>query len=88
VRCKFCGIDEGRLHTSICKLSLKRGLPFLSRVSFCNRCGKKNPKFFIVPDEEWEETIKYYYNKTDILCEECYNYVKKVKDKYRQNSKL
>ena len=81
--CKFCKVKEGEIHKNDCGIITKRGKPHLFRVSFCNRCGTREGKDFMVSDEEWEKTIKYYYQTTDILCKECYEYVKMVKESYR-----
>lgn len=54
-------------------------VPFLYFPRVCMKCGKVNPRIFIVPDEEWAK-----YVPTSIrglhLCRKCYNEIKKVID--------
>ena len=82
-KCKYCKAKEGNIHKSDCKIENKRGMPHLHRTYFCARCGKERPKTFMVSDREWENVVKYYYYKTDILFKKCYDYVKikKQRDK-------
>jgi hypothetical protein len=54
-------------------------IPYIQYPVLCARCGKLWPDFFKVPDEEWE----YYVEpekRNEVLCRECYDYVKQVTD--------
>jgi hypothetical protein len=81
--CKFCGIKEGELHKANCSKETKRGMPHFHRTQHCNRCGKEKPKIFMVSDKEWEKVVRYYYFSTDVLCKECFEYVKKTKQNWK-----
>ncbi|MBS3100076.1 hypothetical protein J4463_02570 [Candidatus Pacearchaeota archaeon] len=85
-RCRSCKAKEGELHKATCRIWTKRGKPHFYYTFFCNRCGKERPKIFMVPEEEWLKVTKYYYNKTDILCRRCFNYIKRKKEEYKNKT--
>ncbi|MCZ7603139.1 MAG: hypothetical protein M5R37_09735 [Melioribacteraceae bacterium] len=53
--------------------------PYIEYPLLCAKCGKKYPDLFRVDDREWEYYIQPDKRK-EIICEECYNFIKEVID--------
>lgn len=87
-KCKYCNVKEGQNHTDNCSIETKRGKPYLRYTFFCNRCGVEKPSTFMVSDKEWEEVTKYYYHPKNILCFDCFEYVKQIKENFFRDYKI
>jgi len=91
-RCRECGAKEGELHKEGClrefcsKCGKQRVLckcnapkePYIHVHGncVCYRCGELYPKFFNVPDKEWNQLPSYL--RDYILCLTCYKKIRKL----------
>ncbi len=96
MRCPECFVEEGQLHVEGCLqeqcgacgsqreycdcISKGRRVPWLYFPRICARCGKINPRIFIVSDEEWQKYVPPSVSKKH-LCRKCYNEIKKLQEK-------
>lgn len=60
-------------------LNEKGRVPYIFYPNVCARCGKLMPDLFQVSNEEWEHYIEIGERK-NVICRECYNYIKKIID--------
>ena len=74
--CPQCG---GQREECGCKTIIKHRIPYIFFPRICARCGKMNPRIFIVSDEEWVKYVPPSVRKQH-LCHKCYNEIKKVID--------
>ncbi len=49
--------------------------PFFQEVSCCARCSETMPDLFMVSNEEWEKICGVTFNKEDILCSTCIEFI-------------
>lgn len=63
-------------------LDLKGRIPYIAWPLLCTRCGKLWPELFSVPNAEWQKYIDKEHQQ-DLLCQECYDYIKSAIDKYK-----
>jgi hypothetical protein len=75
-RCNKCG--DQFIYCSCRKKGIKR-IPYIRSVNMCGKCGKMNPEMFMVSDKEWKEVIWPYFEKESMLCENCYDFIRKSK---------
>jgi hypothetical protein len=61
-------------------LNTKGRVPYISYPLMCAKCGELWPKFFRVPDKEWEYYIQLNQRRS-IICEKCYDEIKILIDK-------
>lgn len=55
--------------------------PFLFKYHrICSRCGKLSFDLFMVSDNEWKEVIGTTYETSDVLCKECFNEIKILRE--------
>lgn len=59
----------------IAKLEGKGRVPHVFTPNLCIRCGKVDPDFFMVPDDEWRAVIPIHLRKK-IFCMACYEHVR------------
>jgi len=52
-------------------------IPYVIIPNLCGRCGKKWPDMFMVPNEEWEKYVIPELQEK-MLCQKCYDYMKKL----------
>jgi hypothetical protein len=64
-------------------LNQKGRIPFIIYPQLCAKCGKQWPEFFMVPDEEWSRYIQPD-KQGDIICRECYDFIKKAIDSAKE----
>lgn len=64
-------------------LKRKGRIPYISYPPICQRCGKLIPRFFRVPDNEWEHYIQPDM-QDKVICASCYDY---IKDRIDRNKK-
>lgn len=62
-------------------------IPYILYPNICARCGKLWPDMFNVPDEEWNRYIEPCM-RHEMLCKECYDYIKSVTDKAEEKRKV
>ena len=90
-KCHDCGVKEGELHLEGCdmehcskcgKQTLMWGNcknakpePYFDTTLSCARCGISNPEFNMVSNELWKYICGVTYNKEDILCPSCMNFI-------------
>jgi hypothetical protein len=95
--CHDCGAEEGQLHLGGCDMDhcskcgeqtlLHRRCkgskpePYFRPCLSCARCGIVFPEFKMVGDEEWKYICGVTYQESDILCEECMNFIFKARNK-------
>ena len=95
--CGDCAVEEGQLHWDGCdqercskcgKQVLAWGRckdaklePFFHEGFSCKRCGKFFPDLVMVSDEEWKFICGGTYDKRDILCKKCMDFIKKERGK-------
>ncbi len=95
-RCGDCAIEEGQLHWEGCDQELcskcgKQVLawgkckgakpePFLYKGFSCVRCGKFMPNLDMVSDKEWKFICGGTYDKGDILCKGCMDFIKNMRE--------
>ena len=53
-----------------------REIYFFNGWLHCVRCAKEFPQFFMVDDKEWKRICGATYDRKDILCKVCYNFIK------------
>jgi len=73
------GLTEKESRRWVSILVEKGRIPYIRWPVLCSYCGKLWPEFFFVPDEEWEKYISLAHRE-DVVCEPCYNHIKKVID--------
>ena len=79
-RCFWCG---GQLLSCGCEMAEdKDRIPWIQYPNICQKCGKLWPDLFMVPDEEWEHYIESGM-RDNVICRECYDFIKKVIDEGR-----
>lgn len=61
------------------RLEERGRFPFIEYPLVCAKCGRLWPKFFRVPDEEWQYYIQPDKQRT-IICLDCYNAIKSLID--------
>lgn len=59
-------------------LEFKGRIPYIDFPNLCIKCGKRNPEFFKVSNEEWEKFIPMK-QRNEILCIECYEKIKELR---------
>jgi hypothetical protein len=67
--CNACGEQIGGC------LCDAESAPFFDFPTFCSKCGKVDPDFFLVSDEEWNETVPFKH-RNDVICWECYCFMR------------
>jgi len=75
-RCSYCGVEEGYRHIWNCRLVIDSLEPFFMRPVLCARCGIANPRLFKVAERDWADTIGKTYKTTDVLCFDCYKFIR------------
>lgn len=79
-----CGAKEGEYHKENCEIVENKGHNemFFLKPNICARCGKKEPKQVMLPDDIWKIVIGNIYHYEDILCPECLNLIVDMKREY------
>lgn len=75
-----CPICNGQLLSCNCdksKILDSMREPYFDWTFCCKRCGKKMPNMKMVSDDEWEFICGKTYNKEDILCISCMDFITK-----------
>ena len=57
-------------------------VPYIDYPNLCCRCGKLWPDMFLVSDEEWARYVEPAHSH-EMLCAECYAFIKSVIDANR-----
>lgn len=82
-RCAVCGVQVlawGRCDENILE-------PFFSHSCWCcPRCGKICPRMKMVDDKEWKFICGGTYNKEDLLCPECMDFVAQKRREHGQSN--
>lgn len=94
--CGDCGVNEGELHQEGCdmehcikckdqKMCCDCGYdterePYFYIPLICVRCGKLWPDLFMVSNGEWNIVCGMTFNKEDILCRDCFVFIKKKRE--------
>lgn len=60
-------------------LNKKGRIPWIQYPSICCRCGELWPDMFMVPNGEWTRYVQPDM-RGEVLCRECYNFIKSVID--------
>ena len=55
--------------------------PYIIIPVFCRRCLEPYPRFFHVPDEEWESVVPPLM-RGEVLCLSCYQLIKGAMDEH------
>ena len=76
---KYVMSDKAPTIYSISRDETKARIPYIEYPVLCAKCGKKYPDFFHVSDEEWEQYIQPD-RRHEVICRECYDYIKSVID--------
>src|SRR3990167_8860518 len=56
-------------------------IPYIIYPNLCAKCGVLWPEMFRVPDWEWQKYVQKDM-QDEMLCRECYDYIKQVIDKH------
>ena len=75
-RCFKCG---GQFIYCSCKKDRIKRTPFIVKTNVCRKCGILNPKLFMVSDREWKKVIWPEFKEDDLLCDKCYDIIRKYK---------
>lgn len=81
------GLSEEETKTFIEILESKGRIPYIRYPNICIRCGKLWPEMFNVSDEEWEKYIEPNM-RDEMLCWECYSFIKNVIDSANSRKEL
>jgi len=81
--CKVTNLSFDGRYLKIGKVAYSRE-PYFDVSFFCEKCGKMNPRLFMLPDKEWKEVCGVSFKKEVVLCEQCVKQIQRL----RQNVKV
>lgn len=64
-------------------LTAKGRVPFMYYPNLCAKCGAVSPRFFRVPDREWNRYVEAR-QRGEVLCRPCFDFIKRTIDGARR----
>lgn len=81
----FNGVSERQKKKWEAILNKRGRIPYIEYPVICAKCGMLWPRFFKVPDEEWQHYIQPDM-RDEVLCYDCYQFIKQMIDEGQEQS--
>ena len=82
-RVYYKGLNDSEWRQWQAMLEAKGRFPYIVYPVMCAKCGKLWSELFHVPDAEWEHYIEPGM-RSQVLCRECYDYIRRVTDERKR----